>query len=192
MNGATSPEGAGDPIPSRDSAGRATPAVSALSGDAFNDLPEGWLTDVEVDELRRLARGRVVLELGAWKGRSTVVLAEVATFVVSIDHHRGMPAEYGIEGTSLEDYLANVRPLENVAPVLDDFGFATLFKPQAFGLVFLDGIHDFDSVTHDLELVARFDCPLALHDWWAYDVRPAAEALGLEPTRVVGSVAVFE
>ena len=34
-------------------------------------LPEGWLSPEEAHELRRLSRGRTVLELGAWKGRST-------------------------------------------------------------------------------------------------------------------------
>ena len=53
------------------------------------DLPQGWLLNEEADRLAEAARGRVVLELGAWKGRSTVLLTSVAEYVVrhgSTDH----------------------------------------------------------------------------------------------------------
>ena len=100
--------------------------------DRSSDLPAGWLTPAEADELRRLAAGRTVLELGAWKGRSTVVLAEVASYVVSVDRHRGIPGH----GESLDEYLANVRDLANVAVVIA--GFADIVPHLAR---LRDGLH---------------------------------------------------
>jgi hypothetical protein len=153
-------------------------------------LPDGWLSDAEADELARLAAGCVVLELGAWKGRSTVVLARTAVLVVSVDRHRPFRGNGEVED-ALAEYLANVRPLENVAAVVGEFAVADLFHPDAFGLVFVDGVHDFESVTRDVSRARRFDCPLAVHDWGRFKVRPAVRALGLEPTHVVDSLAVF-
>ena len=155
-------------------------------------LPEGWLVESEATELTRLAQDRIVLELGSWKGRSTVVLAKVARYVVSVDHHREMPARWGVAGDSFAAYFSNVRELANVGSLVAEFSAVSLFREDAFGLVFVDGLHDFDSVTADLVLAGRFECPLALHDWGRYEVEKAVRALGREPDRVVGSLAVFE
>lgn len=156
-------------------------------------LPEGWLSDAEAAELERLAAGKVVLELGAWKGRSTVALARSADKVVSVDAH--VPWQNLGEAwteDSLPDYLAAVRQLPNVAIVIADFAVAAIFERSAFGLVFVDGLHDWDSVIRDFAIAKQFACPIALHDWGNYEVKPAIEWLGpYKPQRVVDTVAVF-
>lgn len=52
-------------------------------------LPLGWLTDDEAACLAELARGKRVVEVGSFLGRSTIVMARTAQLVVAIDHHRG-------------------------------------------------------------------------------------------------------
>jgi hypothetical protein len=158
----------------------------------MNELPDGWLSAAEADELRRLAAGKVVLELGAWKGRSTCAMAETAELVVSVDRHK--PFEHFGEWTwedSLPDYLAAVRGLENVVAVIGEFSVAKMFGEQLFGLVFVDGLHDFANVTADLEIARCFNCPIALHDYGRWDVQPACDALGMTPNFVVERLAVF-
>lgn len=113
---------------------------------AYADLPPGWLMDDEARELRRLAEGRTVLELGAWKGRSTVVLAEVAHYVVSVDRHEGIP-EVGSED-SLPDYLSAVRQLGNVAIVVADFEDIICLLGD-FDVVYVDGNHDEEAAFRD-------------------------------------------
>jgi hypothetical protein len=49
------------------------------------------LTPMEADALRALSTGKTVLEVGALLGFSTVVMAEVAEAVVSVDPHDGYP-----------------------------------------------------------------------------------------------------
>lgn len=115
-------------------------------------LPEGWLTPAEAEVLRRHARGKLVLEIGSWKGRSTVVLAEVAKHLVAVDHHKGS-VEHGPEALSLPDFVANlglhgVREKVSVC-VMDSARLVTFFKPANFELVFVDGSHDFGSATRD-------------------------------------------
>ena len=151
-------------------------------------LPPGWLTDPEAGELRRLAAGRTVLELGAWKGRSTVVLAAVAEHVVSVDRHQGIPGH----GESLSEYLANVRELLNVTVVIGAFA-QIVPHLHGFDLVYIDGDHDQQSVTGDT-MLARLTgaAVIAYHDWDIDDVRIAATAAhGRGPDGLVGSVASY-
>lgn len=155
-------------------------------------LPDGWLTSEEADELRRLARGKTVLELGAWKGRSTVVLADVAHYVVSVDRHQGI-AEAGGED-SLPDYLAAVRSFKNVAIVIGDFGDVIVrLGVGEFDLVYIDGDHDADSVEWDAgHAMSLRPKTIAFHDWDFDTVRGGAyRVLGREPDDVVGSLASF-
>ena len=153
-------------------------------------LPDGWLTDVEAAELRRLAAGKTVLELGAWKGRSTVVLAGVAAHVVSVDRHEGI-AEVGGDD-SLPDYLQAVRGLRNVSVVIADFeqivpllGF--------FKMVYVDGNHDADTVARDTGFAVMHAVEVvAFHDWDFASVREGvARVIAGNPDSVQGSVASF-
>lgn len=156
----------------------------------MTNLPQGWLTANEADELRRLAQGRTVLELGAWKGRSTVVLAQVSQYLVSIDKHEGI-SEVGGED-SLPEYLGNIRGFTNVGMVVAEF---SLFVPwlKAFDMVYVDGNHDYKSVERDTILAKKTALHIiAFHDWDFVEVRDGAmNILKREPDGLVGSVAHF-
>lgn len=155
----------------------------------MTELPEGWLTEREAAELRRLAQDRTVLELGAWKGRSTVVLAEVARYVVSVDRHQGINEDHPED--SLPEYLGAVRGLQNVGIVIAEF---RLFTPwlRAFDMVYVDGDHEFLSVEADaLTARALATQVVAFHDWDFDPVRTAASGVFGEPMGVVGSVAHY-
>lgn len=153
-------------------------------------LPEGWLSADEAHELRRLSRGRTVLELGSWKGRSTVVLAEGAKYVVSVDRHEGI-SEVGGED-SLPDYLGAVRGLANVGIVVAEF---SVFVPwlKAFDLVYVDGDHESEAVARDAVLARSVALEtVAFHDWDFASVRdPVIDLFRREPDSLVGSVASF-
>jgi len=159
-------------------------------------LPDGWLPDNEARELQRLARGKVVLELGAWKGRSTVALAEVASYVVSVDRHQGVEG-YKVTGVdSLPDYLDSVRGLPNVAIVIADFERFVPLLGWDFDLVFVDGDHDTQAVARDTQTAlehVRTEGKLVFHDWDMNSVREGAgSVLGLRsPEGIVGSLASF-
>lgn len=150
------------------------------------NLPDGWLTEEEAAQLADLARDRTVLELGAWKGRSTFVLARTALHVVSVDRHLGIP---GHGGDSLAEYLENVRGLANVSPVVSHFEEIVPLLGH-FDLVYIDGDHDEASVYRDSTLALPHCDTIAFHDWDFPEVRAGAAHLG-DPAGIVGSLAWF-
>lgn len=157
------------------------------------NLPKGWLAEAEAQLLQQLATGKTVLELGAWRGRSTVAMAETATYLVSVDRHQGIA---GIdESDSLPHYLAAVRTYPNVAIVIASFEqFVPLLADQKFDLVFIDGNHDRQAVARDTELACDLSPDvIAYHDWDFEQVRQGAgDVIFGGPDEIVGSLAVFK
>jgi SAM-dependent methyltransferase len=156
--------------------------------------PPGWLPDNELRELQRLANGKTVLELGAWKGRSTVALSEVASYVVSVDRHQGIEEAGGED--SLPDYLTSVRQLDNVAVVVADFELFVPLLGCDFDLVFVDGDHDTHAVARDTQTAlehVRSTGMLAFHDWDFDSVQEGIRSVlgDRQPIHVVGSLAAF-
>lgn len=155
-------------------------------------VPHGWLSDQEARELQSLAAGKTVLELGAWKGRSTVALAAVAEYVVSVDRHQGI-VEMGDED-SLPDYLDAVRGLGNVAIVVADFDRMVPLLAD-FDVVYVDGNHDDVSAERDARMALMHLSDggvVAFHDWDIETVREGVtRAYRRTPDRVQGSIAQY-
>ena len=134
--------------------------MTVLPGDV-----EGWLTEAQAQRLGRCARavpagGRIV-EIGSFRGRSTIVLARAAaagTEVVAIDPHLGSDRgpqeiaarpELGEEDTRLFranlerhgvlERVRHVRMLSSHAPLED-----------AIDLLYVDGAHRFGPARDDL------------------------------------------
>ncbi len=152
-----------------------------------SELPGGWLHYPEADVLADLARDKIVLELGAYMGRSTVVLAKTATLVISVDLHDMWGED------SLPDYLKNTRSLPNVVSVIGAFDQIVPYL-GGVDVVYIDGEHDADSVTQDLGMALQTGATVvAFHDWGYFDVREAAIAvLGREPDGVTDSLAHYQ
>lgn len=124
------------------------------------------LTEAETAELRRLAEGGSVLEIGAAYGYSTVALAQVAKHVVSIDPHTAH-GSYGALMANLGTYRVaeKVRVMRafsgDVLPVMVDW------MDHFFDLVFIDGDHTAAGVRADLAAALRLVHRggfIALHD----------------------------
>lgn len=160
-----------------------------ITPDAY---PQGWLTLEEARELARLATGKSVLELGSYKGRSTVAMAQTAKQVVSVDWHKG---DYAIgECDTLDEFLHNIKEYTNIIPIVAKTQDAKpLLSEYSFDVVFVDAAHDFASVQHDMCLAqSRHPQVIAVHDWGKFDVTAAITAMNIKPTRLVGSLAIFE
>lgn len=181
---------------------------------------DGWLTREEGKGLAELARGKRVLEIGSYCGKSTICMAQTAESVVSVDPHdgRGTPSPKDTAREFVEN-LKKYGVREKVTPykgVLAKDGWenhpkafdpdSPLFISGPFDLVFIDGSHDYESVRSDIfrgwNLLADGGL-LALHDYrtepgehdgrWDEGVTQAVEEFVSQGAEIVsrhGTVAV--
>jgi predicted O-methyltransferase YrrM len=140
---------------------------------------EGWLTD---DQARRLwtraaaARGTVV-EIGSFRGRSTIVLASAAPAVVAIDPHAGSdrgPQEIAPDAArGAEDHeafranLARAGVDQRVRHVRRPSADAHAEVDGAVALLYVDGAHRYRPARADLAGWGRRVAPggaMLVHD----------------------------
>jgi len=146
----------------------------------------GWLTDREAALLYTLARrcsgAGAIVEIGSWKGRSTICLAKGTrvgsqTPVYAIDPHTGMGGPYGANTWTFDEFKANIAAAgveEAVIPLVQTSQDAVQEFEQPVELLFIDGGHDYDSVRRDFELwfpKVMDGGVIAFHDaaWSPYD-----------------------
>lgn len=132
-------------------------------------LPQGWLTDAEVNYLQQQAADKTVLEVGTYLGRSTVAMAYTAKTVVTIDHHQGPPQD--LAGATVKRFLENLETFgvtAKVVPIIAGFERVAAFLHGGFGLAFIDGAHDGISVLRDGKLaypLLEIGAPMLFHDY---------------------------
>jgi MMP 1-O-methyltransferase len=119
----------------------------------ISDIP-GWLTDEEGEALYDLARectGKgVIVEIGSWKGKSTVCLGlgsqtGASVPIYAIDPHAD--TRFGDFKTNVEraGIAELVTPIPSLSqPAADDFH-------EPIELLFVDGSHEYDLVLEDFE-----------------------------------------
>lgn len=155
------------------------------------DLPPGWLSDAEAYTLAQVAQDKTVLELGAWVGRSTVVLASAAAHVVSVDWHKG-DEESGF-GDTLPGYWDTVRHLDNVTMLVGRFEFVVPLFAPIFDVAFVDGSRAEDAIVRDARLAVSVTRGIvAFHDFDQPAVQAAAKAMGLRSLYRIDTMAVYE
>jgi predicted O-methyltransferase YrrM len=129
---------------------------------------EGWLTEEQArrlwDRASELGTGAQLVEIGSFRGRSTIVLAYAApdkATVVAIDPHAGNdrgPKEIaGFDVESERDHLAFCSNLER-AGVADRVHHIRRYSQNALGdvegavdLLFVDGAHRFRPARDDID-----------------------------------------
>jgi predicted O-methyltransferase YrrM len=144
--------------------------------DVYN-LP-GMLTPAEVDCLYSLGQfnqcAGVIVEIGSWKGKSTVALARGAAKVHAekihvIDPHKILPEEKYFEDTEAE-FLANIKQAgvdSQIVPLIMTSAEAARGWHKPIRLLWIDGDHRYESTKLDFTLWEPFLVEggiLAMHD----------------------------
>ena len=155
------------------------------------------VTPEEMWRLREVAQGSTVLEVGSWRGFSTVAMAQVATIVHAVDWHLG--DEHAGHDESLGPLMSNIdhfRVRDRVVVHVGDAAVVLpLFAPGHFDVAFVDAYHEADAVRRDAELVlplVREGGHIAFHDYGLFGVKDAVDTLeDLEWVDLVGTLAVL-
>ncbi len=151
---------------------------------------EGWLSRSEGETLRMMAYGKHVIEIGSWKGRSTVCMGQVCRTLVALDHFRG-DSNTGYADT-FDEFAANLKRFgvegkvkvfdESVSEFIRD-KYPVIFA-GCFDLAFVDCEHTEDATFAALEVAKQCVRPGGLVAWHDADfpgVRAAVARAGLVP-----------
>ena len=140
----------------------------------------GWLSDSEGELLYKLAtsipKGHAIVEIGSWKGKSTVWLAKGAQAgqrneVYAVDLHCGSSdhAREGVEDTCAA-FIANLSKAgvrTTVFPLITTSEKAAHHWRGGIGLLWVDGSHRYEDVKRDLLLWKQYlanGARVAIHD----------------------------
>lgn len=120
--------------------------IAALTG------VEGFLHPSEADMLMTLASGKDVLEIGSFMGLSAFCMATVAKSIHCVDTFRANTAgQQQMQAlTTLDQFLAATRRFNNVTHFVGTSEEASNRIVSHYDMVFLDAMHDYESVKVDI------------------------------------------
>jgi predicted O-methyltransferase YrrM len=125
---------------------------------------EGWLSDKEAVLLYNLAQqctGKgVIVEIGSWKGKSTICLAKGSKSskqvkIYAVDPHTGMGGLYGEDIHTFDQFKENIETAgvsDIIVPLVTTSENAVEMIKEPIELIFIDGGHDYADVKRDFEL----------------------------------------
>ena len=134
----------------------------------YVDAIHGWLRDDEARCLYRIASActgkGVIVEIGSWKGKSTVCLGRgtqqgQSVSIFAIDPHTGGPEQHRTYGKTVDTFDEFQRNIEQagisnlVIPIVktsEDAAKAWDGRPIEF--LWIDGVHEYDYVIKDYTL----------------------------------------
>jgi predicted O-methyltransferase YrrM len=130
---------------------------------AYQDVP-GWCSDIEAAALQDLVRGKEVLEIGVWKGRSTMAMVATAYSVFSVDHFEG--DEFAGASNPSYETLGRFYPYKRIVTLCVGDWKQVLehVDIHRFDVIYYDADHTYEATKDFLDAVYGYDGKLALHD----------------------------
>lgn len=172
---------------------------------------EGFLSDDEGLLLYRLAKTlneANIVEIGSWKGRSTIWLGKAAkksnSHVYAIDPHTGSPEHRTMFGRvdTYDQFLKNVGAglSDVVIPIRKRSDEAIRSWSNPVHLLWIDGAHDYDSVLSDFKLWDQYlvnGGVIAFHDSRSEGVKRILSDILFKSTSfncidIIGTIVVFK
>lgn len=122
----------------------------------------GWLSEAEGRALAELAEGKTVLEMGTFKGRATLCLAQTASVVHTVDTHQHYSLPCLLN--NLDNYPHKAKVIIHIGSFEDVVSCLT----PCFDLVFIDGEHLESQVWTDSTLANSVLKPVGMLAWHDY------------------------
>tara|TARA_R110000824_G_scaffold41627_8_gene123645 strand:- start:1669 stop:2265 length:597 start_codon:yes stop_codon:yes gene_type:complete len=144
---------------------------------------DGFLYSLEYQAMKRYAQEMYrkkadtldILEIGSYKGKSTVVWSRAcSSHIVAIEPFCGPPEVPELVGISTEqDFLNNTKQYRDQIRLIkkysNDLSLCDDLLNQTFDIVFIDGDHSYEAVVNDIKLALQYVTKnglIMLHDYW--------------------------
>ena len=175
----------------------------------------GWLTEAEglslYDTAKKIKTGNVIVEVGSWKGKSTICLGNGSkdgnkVKIFAIDPHIGSSEHQKMfsKVDTFEEFRQNINRAgitEFVEPVRDTSENAAKNFNQRIEFAFIDGAHEYSFVKLDFKVwfpKVMSGGILAFHDSWHFIGPNLATAIPLlvsskiKNPKLVDTITYFE
>lgn len=118
---------------------------------------QGWIRGKALDFLYNEAqKHKSILEIGSWKGKSTVALLEgTKGKVTAVDYFKGSGCgDETHKATGIyEEFLKNTKQFENLRTLkMSSYEASEKLKGEKFDMIFIDADHSYESVKQDIQL----------------------------------------
>jgi hypothetical protein len=150
-----------------------------------NDI-KGWIAPDELQFLYDTAKDmKYIVEIGSYKGKSTVAMLESGNQVIAIDHWEGSEG-LKMTGNEYDEFIRNTKGYDNLVIIKGDSVESAKYVDKA-DMVFIDGDHTYEGVKRDIEAWSPKTKMICGHDHDLPEVKKAVEE-AFKIDKLVGSI----
>ena len=137
--------------------------ITRPSLDAYKSV-QGWCSDIEAAALQQFAKGKEVLEIGVWKGRSTIAMAATAYHILSVDHFLG--DEFAGNGNPRQETVNRLAPYQSIVSLCISKWICLVeyLDIHTFDMIYYDADHTYEATKQFFDVVHNYKGVIALHD----------------------------
>ena len=132
---------------------------------------QGWIQPPEVLGLQKLSKGKVCLEIGSYKGKSTLIMAEGALSVTAVDTFRasGNGQTQMSDLTTYNEFMENISGYTNIdVHIGESTTVIPSFPDDYYDFIWVDGMHGSAYVDADIKVCwpkLKMGGVMAFHDY---------------------------
>lgn len=120
----------------------------------WNDV-DGWFLLKEAQMLQRFSKDKVCLILGAYKGKSTLAVAETCKYVFSVDTFKSFDngKDECCTYTTLDEYTSNIINYKNIFTMIGrSEDIIHRITKNTFDMIFIDGKNTENRTRADIQI----------------------------------------